>query len=1564
MNAINPLRTAEAVTGTYGLYLKSLIKPKNPTLVNALNKCIDDSIKAEGGIVKGPFIEATPPYVKGLSIDELVAEGVLSKEFLQLNSNSMPTGRHLYKHQEEAIRKVALKRNVLVATGTGSGKTESFLIPIINELMREKEQGELGPGVRALLLYPMNALANDQVKRIREILENYPQITFGRYTGETKETEKEAKAAYLLAEGKENLPNELISRETIRATPPQILLTNYAMLEYLLLRPDDVELFKSHGSSKWKFIVADEAHTYDGAHGIEVSTLLRKLRERVDKSKTIQTIGTTATIGGTNAEIERFAENFFGNSFSIDVPEGHGSDLVKPVRAVISAGSWGPVSPEIWTESSSSRELASKFGVIEAELFEKFQSEANVSKLRQSLLDLPKSLSGLSVELFGDDSELNQFAITQMIELGAKIRNADSIQALSARFHLFARSTEGIFGCLSAEPHLYLNRRHTCDVCDKPAFEYAGCNRCGAAFFIGYEEVFEGKKSFKSESPIGQPIYVSVEDIFLSNDNEDDEIDEDDAVQGDDPRTFFMCVHCGEFAEKLEDLNPNCPSESKITVRSQLERTKCLACGGQGRPAIRKLESGNDAAASVLATEMYQHMPPAQLLENDEAPGEGRKIMVFSDNRQQAAYFAPYIEDRYEKILWRKVIFQALQKLHASNPDETGFQLSDLVSRVVSLAKDASIFDSSLSAVGRSELAKQRIHFEVVNTESQNNLEGIGLMEVSVSLSDNPDLYAAFSRYNLEPTMASDLIQELLATLRLGGIMTFDDGVQVDSDLFKPRTGPLYIRQTDPKTKSKIYSWVPGGKNNTRLDFVQRVLNASGSSADATEVLENIWKSLTHPSGLFTGTLISKNIPINGVVFQLNHQKVLLSKNDENSKMFQCQKCGRTSPRNVLDVCPRYKCDGKLALASAEVLNRGVFYSRQYKDSSVISMVAKEHTAQLTTDEARDIQNDFIKGKVNLLSSSTTFELGVDVGELQSVFLRNVPPSVANYLQRAGRAGRRADSAALILTYAQRKPHDLSKYADPVSLVSGKMRAPFVELENERILQRHIYSLFFAEYFQYANFSGRMKAGAFYLTDTGEDFAVQLESWLTTDILPVTLGDNHAKKMLLWLNSNKETLEPRFRSILPGVLKERADELWKKTCSDFKDLILSVLEKFHEEVVEYSQLMRSSYDRNDGFRGNRLKGVLIGILNKDMISNLSRSNLIPKYGFPVDTVSLQPRHQDSNAFRVELDRDLSIAIFEYAPGSTVVAAGYNWESIGLSYVPNKEFKTMQYASCPNCGHFNEKIETSDQTLSNCAECQDQLPKSKKYLIPEWGFIATGGSKKPGDAPRMVSTQGRNLYLASYGQDSDQLKPQKLGDRVTARLRTIADLVVVNSGPNVTAGKGFGICPNCKAAFDGTSKIGKKHSVPSQPDRSCDRELMDWYHLGHKYQSDIVLLEIDFSGTQIQPKDYTKVCGYSLLEGASKGLQIAHDDIDVISLPPKGSVMNVALVDAVPAGAGFAKLIANNIAMVFETAQDIVTSCECGLDTSCYECLRNYRNQREHDSLVRSVAIEAFKSLGI
>ena len=202
-------------------------------------------------------------------------------------------------HQERAIRKVAAGRNIVVATGTGSGKTESFLMPILDSLVREQEQGTLGPGVRALLLYPMNALANDQMKRLRQVLAAYPDITFGRYTGETEKDPRESSRAFSeLNIGEPMLPNEMLSRQEMRERPPHLLLTNYAMLEYLLLRPLDMDLFAAGDDSKWRFIVVDEAHVYDGSQGAEIAMLLRRVRDRVAPDRSIQCIATSATVGG------------------------------------------------------------------------------------------------------------------------------------------------------------------------------------------------------------------------------------------------------------------------------------------------------------------------------------------------------------------------------------------------------------------------------------------------------------------------------------------------------------------------------------------------------------------------------------------------------------------------------------------------------------------------------------------------------------------------------------------------------------------------------------------------------------------------------------------------------------------------------------------------------------------------------------------------------------------------------------------------------------------------------------------------------------------------------------------------------------------------------------------------------------------------------------------------------------------------------------------------------------------------------------------------------------------
>ncbi len=312
---IQPIETSRHIAERYRRYIKTTFDIKDAEF----KRSFDKQLNVDEAFFKGPFLDAMPPYKPGASIKDLVESNKLSKHFAPHNKSGICVdksdtdeliyNRPLYAHQAEALEKALSGKNLIVSTGTGSGKTESFLLPILEHLLREKESGTLSqPGVRALLLYPMNALANDQMKRLRLLLarEGKNGITFGRYIGETKEEEEVANETYKVQYNEEPLENELLSRDQMQARPPHILLTNYAMLEYLLLRPQDSSFFDGDTATRWKFIVMDEVHTYDGAKGIETAMLLRRLRERILRSnpKTkFQFIGTSATLGGLRVPV-------------------------------------------------------------------------------------------------------------------------------------------------------------------------------------------------------------------------------------------------------------------------------------------------------------------------------------------------------------------------------------------------------------------------------------------------------------------------------------------------------------------------------------------------------------------------------------------------------------------------------------------------------------------------------------------------------------------------------------------------------------------------------------------------------------------------------------------------------------------------------------------------------------------------------------------------------------------------------------------------------------------------------------------------------------------------------------------------------------------------------------------------------------------------------------------------------------------------------------------------------------------------------------------------------------
>ena len=264
MKKLNPIERSQYIDGKYKEYLKSSFEFGK----SHLQKLFVEQLEKEK-LFKGPYVDLSFPFQRGKNIESLIEEGVVCKSFKRLDDINFT--RPLYSHQEESIRTIGKGHSAIITTGTGSGKTESFLYPILNDLLFDVEKGNKEVGVRAIFLYPMNALVNDQIDRIRKILMHCPEITFGFFTGDTPE---KATANTRKKLGEENdvvIPdNELVSREEIRENPPHLLFTNYSMLEYLLIRPNDYAIFEEQRLQNWKYVVLDEAHTYNGSLGIEL----------------------------------------------------------------------------------------------------------------------------------------------------------------------------------------------------------------------------------------------------------------------------------------------------------------------------------------------------------------------------------------------------------------------------------------------------------------------------------------------------------------------------------------------------------------------------------------------------------------------------------------------------------------------------------------------------------------------------------------------------------------------------------------------------------------------------------------------------------------------------------------------------------------------------------------------------------------------------------------------------------------------------------------------------------------------------------------------------------------------------------------------------------------------------------------------------------------------------------------------------------------------------------------------------------------------------------------------
>ncbi|WP_261557030.1 helicase-related protein [Frankia tisae] len=531
-------------------------------------------------------------------------------------------------------------------------------------------------------------------------------------------------------------------------------------------------------------------------------------------------------------------------------------------------------------------------------------------------------------------------------------------------------------------------------------------------------------------------------------------------------------------------------------------------------------------------------------------------------------------------------------------------------------------------------------------------------------------------------------------------------------------------------------------------------------------------------------------------------------------------------------------------------------YRTLYRTMEPVPLKVMEHTAQWRSDRAAEIQQDFIAGRVNALSCSTTFELGVDVGELQTVVLRNMPPTTANYVQRAGRAGRRTDSAALVVTYAQRRSHDLARFAEPENMIAGKVRAPLVPLGNPRIDRRHVHSVALAAFFRYQfDTFGTVwrKAGEFFSPDA-------------TEIVPATLVGPFLRPL-------PAAVAYSLAAVIPSEAEREelgiTDGAW---IDELDRLLTEVLAEYAQDIATYEQMRRKAFeDRKDSVAATYGR-VIRTLAERDLIGLLANRNVLPKYGFPVDTVDLRVSHIGTPAAsQIELSRDLTTAVYEYAPGAEIVAGGLLWRSGGVYRLPNRELERRNYSICAGCEHFRDGIEDLDPV---CPRCGTPLAgASRRYTMPIYGFVADREPGRPGTTPPRRSWHD-GTHVVSPGAEIDEYKIDLAGGTVYARAGARGELVSLNDGPG---GSGYLICKWCGYGRPLAAAGSQAHHRPTTG-QACSGPL-EALSLAHKYQTDV--LEIIVDGTVAVGVDDTvwRSVLYALAEGSSAALEIARDDID-------------------------------------------------------------------------------------
>lgn len=1600
-----------------------------------------------GNTFQEPRLEATPQYAEGRQYSDLAIPHE-AKMILRCASGETGTGipKVAYSHQCRAVENFVDGKDLIVATGTGSGKTECFLMPILSILAIEstrRQQSWSKNGVRAILLYPMNALVNDQLGRLRRLFgnpavstelqgTNKRRATFGMYTSRTPypgtrttrkdkdRVEGEINKLYfddmtddyrsnLKAEGKWPAKDleafkeshlktgpydtELITRHEMQDHAPDLLVTNYSMLEYMMLRPLEAPIFQQ--TADWLAadeenqltVVLDEAHMYRGSGGAEVAYLLRRLQARLGVPRSrIRFILTSASLGASDearVDIKNFAAKLTGGQPSefelitgdINRRKG-GTPADAQTQRVLAAFDLSAIlgaSKDAAKARGCLISLAKAFGValeapsldresLQQYAFDILDSVPVASLVSERLTNVPTTLTECATIAFPFEEEKLP-AAESLLGLMAFAKDLKKNRPFcSIRSHLFFRGLPGLFACTNVEcrnvgallgPRL-LGSLHPCETlrceCGSRVYELLTHRSCGASYIRAYMQGADGDFLWHQPSNGTWTETQLVESQFYV-------VPESEI--GTARGLIWLHTPTGQLV-------PDPPINSKKGHYLALLRPSavtrehgrmilspkgdCPACGQRTRPeaplAMDLATKGEAPFAHIIRAQVATQ--PITQFQTPQAPNGGRKAIVFSDGRQKAARLARDIPREIELDVFRQTIFMATQVLQNIKREARlndnlyvaflkcllshnlrFFDGDDRINLENDLNSFVRFFDGDVEEQLRdSSLSPPPSYWAILLKQLGTPFYSVSALTLGYVAPTAKPVYARIlaDLPHVPPTeveaIAVAWIQRLLTRFAFG--KDIPDGVRSQASRYPLR-----------------HSVGADGFSQKQKDF----LSEKGLNVD--QVIDCLAKNLceTKPDG--------------SLYLRPSH---LVLRPALDAKWVQCSRCKIVSPMLIFGHCPNcISPDATLVTPdTTSYLRARKGFWRDPVAKAVagtlfpMNIDVQEHSAQLSHKDAnnpsptteiferrfRDILRTNERA-VDVLSCTTTMEVGIDIGSLIAVSMRNVPPMRQNYQQRAGRAGRRGSAISTVVTYAQSGAHDSYYFQNLDQILAGDPPKPVLDTSNTRITDRHVLAQLLQDFFR------PLAAGS----GTGDIYTVLGDTW------------------------------GFFHSSAPAGFE--AFKRWTRSSVEGKES-LARAQQWLPEGQNANQVAESMITELEQKTPNSTDG-----LESSLIEFLFARGLLPSYAFPTDLCSLQIQERVSGGgFRVveQAQQSLNVALSEYAPGRLIVVNKKTYR-IGTvaSSGPDTEVdraavlfdRSKVYRHCTRCSYTAGFI-SGDDGATGCPQCGTEALQTMTVIRPETVFPS--GCKEIDEFEDQVFSRVTQAQLPLPEEDR-KIETQPFGRRGGLAARRKQSLVVVNEGDPSSNEAGFSVCKKCGKVLAEDQHEGPhlrdyyiRLAGKTLPPR-CDGEFKRVL-LGYGFTSDVLLLRIDLvkplrfgvlSRRDRKPmEDALQTLCEALTLSIGRALDIEPREVSAgyrFGNDGVSEFADIFVYDTLAGGAGYALQTGESFANVFEMAKNLLANCSC--DSSCENCLRHYANRFYHTNLDRELgsALAMYIELG-